>query len=185
MIREGRCFVTDLALAAPLGDMRPIDGPGFSAAPLPFGTVVEVRCLLPVAPGIAGLLPMQANHCRDDGAWRYIWSRPDAWLLCHDEPDAVPDPAFAAAQDEGTCGIIDVSHAWAVFRLAGGAVRDVLATGTPLDLRAAMFPSGRSARTICAGFSILLDHRDAHVRVFVDASFGAAFRAWLEAAVQS
>ncbi|WP_026758317.1 sarcosine oxidase subunit gamma [Sediminimonas qiaohouensis] len=55
-------------------------------------------------------------------------------------PPAAPALAEWAA-------LVDQSDAWAVARLEGAGVRDVLARLTPLDLREGQFKRGRTARS--------------------------------------
>ncbi|MDZ7709632.1 MAG: sarcosine oxidase subunit gamma [Roseovarius sp.] len=66
------------------------------------------------------------------------WFGLDLALLIGPEPDtALADHA----------ALTDQSDAWAVLRLDGPGARDVMARLTPLDLRAAVFGDGATART--------------------------------------
>lgn len=177
--------MAELDLAKPFGAPEAIMRPDFSATPLPYGTLLELRCAISTALDLAALLPRQPDHAQDHGTWRHIWMRPNGWLLHHEQPAMAPDPAFVAGQAASRCNITDISHGRCAIRLAGDAVRDVLSSGTPLDLRASTFGPGRCARTICAGFSILLDHRKTHMMLYADASLSAAIWAWLDEAAQS
>ena len=71
-----------------------------------------------------------------DGARRAVWTGPGQALVSGDLPD-LPH-----------CAVTDQSDAFAVVRLAGPEAEAVLARLVPIDLRAAAFPPGASARTL-------------------------------------
>lgn len=160
----------------------PIRAPGFTAEALDAGTLLEMRA---GAIGVLdGLLPMPPCTACDRADWRLIWTRPDARLLHHPTRDAELPAPLAAVRHDRRCAVADLSHARAFFRLSGPHVRDVLACGTPVDLRPRAFSSGRAVRTVCAGFPVLLDHRADHVLLMTDAPLAAALRDWLDAAAR-
>lgn len=72
---------------------------------------------------------------------RSVWFSQGQVLLMGPEPDATLAD-FAALTDQ--------SDAWAVVRIEGPGVMDVLARLVPLDLRAGHFKRGHTARTSCA-----------------------------------
>lgn len=95
--------------------------------------------------------------------------------------------AFASEQ----AVVTELGHSRTVLRLAGPAVREVLAKGLPVDLDAAVFPIGRFAQSAIAHISVLVqrlaDGADGEARfeVFVPRGFAVTFWEWLvEAAAE-
>jgi heterotetrameric sarcosine oxidase gamma subunit len=130
-----------------------------------------------------GCLPSEPGKTRDLGAWRACWLRPQGWLLV-DTPGATrARDMFREAANGEVCRLVDLSHSHCCIHIAGTSARELLACGTPLDLRPAAFGPGQCARTRCADFTILLDHRSAGIDVYVDVSLASAFWAWIEDAV--
>jgi sarcosine oxidase subunit gamma len=167
-------------------------------------TVLELRGLsATLAARYPGLLPTVPNRTISHDPWHALWLRPNAWLLSG--PPDIPDdarhrettdaangdaqserwPELTRAVEEGLCRVFDLSHARVCINLKGTATAAVLAKGTPLDLRAHRFPQGHSARTWCAGFTVVLDRVADGVDVYVDSSLALAFWDWLgDAAVE-
>lgn len=87
----------------------------------------------------AGLdLPGPNRTTGQDGA-RAVWTgRGQAMVL-----GAPVDPSLARH-----AALTDQSDAWAVFRLEGQGVEDVLARLTPLDLNPGLFKRGHAARSL-------------------------------------
>lgn len=76
---------------------------------------------------------------------RLIWSgRGQAFLV---------GPALSADLD-GLAAVTDQSDAWAVVRLEGARVAEVLARLVPVDLRAQSFRQGHTARTLLGHMSV-------------------------------
>jgi heterotetrameric sarcosine oxidase gamma subunit len=127
-----------------------------------------------------GLLPIQPNRSNAHDGWRAIWLRPNGWLLSRSAP--VGGGAWSEvlhAQLAGLCRITDVSHSRVCIALEGSGARVLLGKGTPLDLRPGRFAPGQCARTLCAVFSVLLDHTESGIDVYVDVPLASAFWEWL------
>ena len=127
-----------------------------------------------------GLLPIQPNRSNTHDTWRAIWLRPNGWLLSR--PAQVRGgngSELLQAQQAGLCRITDVSHSRVCIALEGSGAPELLGKGTPLDLRPGRFAPGQCARTSCAGFSILLDHLESGIDVYVDVPLASAFWEWL------
>ena len=92
--------------------------------------------------------PTRAAECPTDGSRRVVWAGPDDWFVIGPAglQEALAQQLRAAA-GERHCAVTDVSSGYAVLTLAGGAARDVLAQGCPLDLHPRLFAVGQSAGT--------------------------------------
>jgi len=86
-------------------------------------------------------------------------------------------PALPAEE----AAVTDLSHARTAVRLSGPAARPLLERGISLDLDPAALPPGAAVQTLCAHFDVTLLRRDLMVfDLYVPASYGEAFRAWLD-----
>jgi sarcosine oxidase subunit gamma len=130
-----------------------------------------------------GCLPDEPGRTRDLDGWRACWLRPDGWLLIDVPGAALARDAFLQVADSKLCRLLDLSHSLCCINFAGAAARELLACGTPLDLRPVLFGPGQCTRTRCAEFTVLLDHRADGIDVYVDISLAYAFWAWIEDAV--
>lgn len=83
------------------------------------------------------------------GAGRTVaWMSPDEILVVCARADAKGIVDAMNAGLDGTHHMVtDVSDARAVFRISGGAAREVLAKVCPVDLRPSMFKAGQFRRT--------------------------------------
>jgi heterotetrameric sarcosine oxidase gamma subunit len=131
-----------------------------------------------------GQLPAAPGRSLDHGTWRANWIRPDGWLLIAAPQAGDARDTFAAAAQRKLCRIVDLSHSLIGLSLRGAASRDVLARGTPLDLRPRAFGPGCCTRTRCADFTVLLEHRPEGIDVYVDTSLAQAFWDWITAAAE-
>lgn len=128
------------------------------------GQKKQVSDALKTALGLAYPAPNRALG-KDGG--RLVWSgAQQAFLL-----GPVPRPLKGAA-------MTDQSDAWAVMRLEGAAAEDVLARLVPVDLRAATFKRGHTARTMLFHMSCSI------TRVGANAFDIMVFRSMAKTAVQ-
>jgi sarcosine oxidase subunit gamma len=119
---------------------------------LEFDAQVTVRGEPPVAP----------NTCTDTE----LWLGPDEWLVLNGRE----------SDHEIAC---DVGANRVVYELAGPGARDVLASGTAIDLRE--LQPGRCAQTLLARAQVILQCTAADTfRIFVRPSFAPYLHAWLE-----
>jgi heterotetrameric sarcosine oxidase gamma subunit len=113
-----------------------------------------------------------------------LWHGPGQWLI-------VRAPAATQLADKlaGVCAedaaVVDLSHARSVLRFEGEGARDVLASGTGIDLRPAHFAPGACALTALGKIGALL-HALAPdtIDVYVPRSYAQAFAEWLEHAAR-
>jgi sarcosine oxidase, subunit gamma len=124
-------------------------------------------------------LPAAPGRSLDHGPWRANWIRPDGWLLIDALGTTGAGDAFEKAVQRKLCRLVDLSHGLVCISLRGADSRGLLAQGTPLDLRPRVFGPGSCARTRCADFTVLLEHRPDGLDVYVDCSLGQAFWNWI------
>jgi sarcosine oxidase subunit gamma len=75
---------------------------------------------------------------------RVIWAGQRTWLVA------------AEVKLDGLAAVTDQSDAWASLRIEGAGVEDVLARLVPIDLRATIFKSGHTARTMLAHMNVTI-----------------------------
>ena len=111
-----------------------------------------------------------------------LWLGPDHWLLAsrRQTASALIERCEAELADV-LHHAVDQSAAFAVLRVAGGDVRDVLAAGAALDFRQAGFPPGgcRPTRFAQVAAVIVATGTDAF-EIYVDRGYGRYLRDWLE-----
>jgi len=169
----------------PLGEQAPLVAHGLTARRLAPSTLIELRGNgAYVAAHLADVLPNAPNRSLDHGSWRALWLRPGGWLLIAEPGSPAPAETFASGVAQGECRLTDVSDAWAGISLGGSEARNILAKGTPLDLRPSRFAPGQCARTWCAGFTVLLDCREDAIDIRIEASMARGLWDWLEDAAQ-
>lgn len=105
--------------------------------------------------GAHGMAAPGAGRMTGRSGARALWFGQRMILLMGPAPDAAL-AEYAALSDQ--------SDGWAVLRLEGRGAQDVLARLTPLDLRAATFRRGHTARSECA-------HMAASISRFGDEAF--------------
>lgn len=135
--------MASLIAKTPLGGLLPVEIGGISAVEVDPGAVTFLQPLSGQAAAVskalkAGLgigLPEPGEALSGEGA-RMLWCGPGQALCLGVRPEV-----------EGAA-LIDQSDGWAVARVSGAGVRDVLARLTPLDLRPSVFCEGQTARTL-------------------------------------
>lgn len=100
------------------------------------GQVEALSAAMKAAHGMAYPAP---NRTTGKAGVRAVWFGHAQAILIGPEPD--PSLAKHAA-------VVDQSDAWAMVRLQGAGAEDVLARLVPIDLRAAQFRRGHTARTL-------------------------------------
>lgn len=126
-------------------------------------------------------LRLAAPSCAAGADPRSLCLGPDRWLLVSDSMTA---DAVIAACSEALTGVlhiaVDYSAGLAAIRLAGREARQVLATGTGIDLRPANFAPGSCCRTRLARIAavITVDATD-QFEIYVDRSYENYLTNWL------
>ncbi len=108
--------------------------------------------------GVLGVaLPLAANTMTGSNKKKMFWLGPNEWL-CHCPIDKVDKlivklrETLASTQS----AVTDVSDYTTVFELTGPHIREVLSSGTPLDIHSKLFAPGHCAQTAFSHASILL-----------------------------
>jgi heterotetrameric sarcosine oxidase gamma subunit len=153
--------------------------PGVTLAERRGGTRLHVECrgddaesVLKLADALGTALPAAGKAAEKNGR-RALWLGPARWLVTGGD---LPDLAAAAPE----AAINDVSSAKTVIRISGPASRDVLASGCPLDLDAAVFKPGMTASSLIGHYTVLIDCIDADTfDLYVARGFALSFWQWL------
>jgi sarcosine oxidase subunit gamma len=173
----------------PLDGAPPIGGPTLTVVALPRVAQVNVRgrdatpALVQAVTAALGVAPPVApNTTTSLGPRTVLWLGPGEWRVVGPPDDAAALVAALAGEvPRRLAGVVDVTDAYAVIRLAGPGARDVLAQGCPLDLHPRVFGPGRCAASLLAKTDVLIHQTDAaptyalHVRW----SHAAYLWAWL------
>lgn len=115
------------------------------------------------------------------------WVGPDGqWLLTTDSTGPSDLVAKLGRELDGLAAISDQTDAWAVLRLDGPRVFEILSEGVPVDLDARRFPPGGVACTRLAHLDIRLRHlhQPGGYELAVPRSNAGNLVGWLAHAVQ-
>ncbi len=122
-----------LVATDPFADGLPLEGAGVAVTAHDPGSMTLI--FAETGAQVGALAVPAPGDVSAEGAARLIWMGPGQALLT-----GAPPP-------EGHV-TVDQSDGWAVARITGEAGPTVLARLVPLDLRRAVFPAGRTARTL-------------------------------------
>jgi sarcosine oxidase subunit gamma len=146
-----------------------------------FGDAVATAARLSKHFGLA--ITPAPNRAISNGYLTVLWHGPGQWLIVR-APAATPladELARACGED---AAVVDLGHARSVLRFEGEGVRDVLATGTSIDLRPAHFAPGACALTALGKIGALLHAAaPATIDVYVARSYAQALIEWAEPAM--
>ena len=153
---------------------------------VPFLTQIDVR-LDPVVRGQSASVggfgtvgPATPNMSDRDGEREVLWLGPDEWLVV-----AAPGQAqrllaeLEYALDGVPHSVVDVSANRVMIDLSGPGMLDLLSKGCALDLHPSRWPNGACAQTMLARAQVILQRRDATMRIFVRPSFADYLVDWL------
>ncbi|MEM7171021.1 MAG: sarcosine oxidase subunit gamma family protein [Pseudomonadota bacterium] len=130
-------------------------------------------------------LPQATNSQLAEGPWVAMRVGPDHWMfLGENRVEQSLNEMIEGAVARSDLSIIEVSDAYEGFDLSGPEVLEVMAQGTPLDLRPAAFPEeGASFTSFFGRRVVLLRHREpTGFKVLVERSYGDYLKACLETA---
>lgn len=111
------------------------------------------------AAGAAFGLPLPEQACRASllGQRAALWLGPDEHLLIGPAADTrALDAELGAALADVAHSLVDVSHRQIAFEVSGPQAADILNSGCPLDLDAAVFPPRMCTRTLFGKADIIL-----------------------------
>lgn len=132
-------------------------------------------------------LPTDAGRTVRSATVRIVWAGPDDWFVLGPAGDA---DTLATRLRDAVGGlhaaVTDVGSGYAVLRLAGAPVRDVLAQGCPLDLHPRAFGDTQAAGTHFFKASVWLwrGHGDNSLELLVRSSFRGYVALMLERATR-
>jgi sarcosine oxidase subunit gamma len=107
-------------------------------------------------------LPEEACRAHAEGGRAALWLGPDEQLLLAPAGEAERIQAELGAALQGVAhSLVDVSQRQQALALSGPRVRDLLASGCPLDLDPESFPVGMCVRTLFAKAEVVLWRRSA------------------------
>jgi sarcosine oxidase subunit gamma len=128
-----------------------------------------------------GARPGQVNLVTTAGGTQVMALAPDEWLVVG---PADADALEAAVRSHGGV-IVDVSAHRTVLELTGSGVRDLLASGTSVDLHPRAFAAGQCRQTTLARVDVIIARVDEDTyRVFVRTSFARYLADWLTDALE-
>lgn len=106
-----------------------------------------------------GLKLAEARRWTEAGELVCIWLGPDHWQIEREGTHDLARMLAVAAGPHG--GVIDVTDARAVLRIAGSASRSILSRLLPLDLHPRAFGPHHAASTLAAHISVQIRQIDA------------------------
>lgn len=126
-------------------------------------------------------LRLAAPSCATGVDPRSLWLGPDRWLLVSGSMTA---DAVIASCNRALNGVlhnaVDYSAGLAVLRLAGRGARQLLATGTGIDLRPAHFPADGCCRTRLAQIAaVIAVDASEQFEIYVDRCYETYLTNWL------
>ena len=149
-------------------------------AEVAFLTQVDVRVEPPAPGGIGATEPLAPNLSERDGDRETLWLGPDERLVV--APPETTDRLLAEIEHslaEVHHRAVDVSANRAVLDLGGTRLLDLLSKGCSLDLHPSVWANGSCAQTLLAKVQVILQRREAQVRIFVRPSFADYVVDWL------
>lgn len=123
--------------------------------------IVQLRVrdhTLGVLPGGSDLsLPTEAGTATESDGLVALWTGPGCWLLVAPGRDGEAwERELGEALAGQSCALNDLSHGRCVIRIAGPAVRDVLAAGCAVDTEACAFRAGSCRATNLGPFAVVV-----------------------------
>lgn len=167
-----------LGEGAPRGALIAVAAPPSGQAILR-GRIDDAEFAMAAAAALGAPLPDATNRVGRTGPLAVFRLGPDYWLAVH-ETDA--DFGRRLEEIEGLRAL-DASSSRARVRIKGAAVRDLLAVGAEIDLRAGAFPASAFAQTTVGNATAILHATaEGEFMVYVARSFADSWRLWLEEA---
>jgi sarcosine oxidase, subunit gamma len=144
----------------------------------PFVTLLTLRgdgsAFGVAAQRVLGVALPKASGARVTAGERAVWwMGPDEWLIQSTQDMAADlEHALREALDGQHYAVVDVSSGYTVFDISGTHVREVLASGCPLDLHRRVFADGQCASShfFKAGITLCRDGDD-HFQIIARRSF--------------
>jgi sarcosine oxidase subunit gamma len=152
-----------------LEDVARATSGGLAIIEVAFLAQIDVRVDEAVARAAALPVPFAPNTVLRHELRAALWLGPDEWLVTG---PAGAQASLSAELEAALAGehrsIVDVSANRAVLDLSGGLVRDVLASGCPIDLHPRAWEPGVCAQTLFDRTQVLLEQLAGEtVRIYV------------------
>jgi sarcosine oxidase, subunit gamma len=113
-----------------------------------------------------------------------IWLGPDEWLLVDGGELSAVERQLAATTAPFGGTVVDVSAHRTLLELQGPRVRELLASGTSVDLHPRAFPVGGAVQTLLARVDVIIGRGGPDIwHVAVRASFARYLADWLKDAL--
>jgi methylglutamate dehydrogenase subunit D len=131
---------------------------------------------LPMTPSLA-----ETSGSSSHGELRFIWAGPGRWLASTSAQSAAAFEATLRHELSGLASVTGQTDGRCVFRVGGPRIREVLATGIPIDIDPRVFGPGDSALTLVGHINVhfwQLDPSPAY-EFAVSRSVAASFCQWL------
>lgn len=152
-------------------------------------TVIDLRADAGAATALAGVLgvalPTTGPGSAETGDLAVLRLAPDRWLVRAPlSAEASLAARLARAGDGGHAMVTVLSDAFALFRLRGAGVRDLLAQGVAIDLDVGVFVPGSATRCALAKTSVVLHlHAGAETwDLYVESPLQDYLAHWLQSA---
>ena len=155
---------------------------------LPFLTQINLRVdpsettMMPILADVLGFaLPVAPNTTASTGDRRALWLGPDEWLVVGDQDQGKTiEQSLRDVLAGAAASIVDVSANRAVLQIQGGRARELLASGTPIDLHPRVFVLGRCAQTLVAKAQVLIERSDKDAfHLYLRSSYASYSADWL------
>ena len=155
---------------------------------LPFLTQINLRVdpsettMMPILADVLGFaLPVAPNTTASTGDRRALWLCPDEWLVVGDQDQGKTiEQSLRDVLAGAAASIVDVSANRAVLQIQGGRARELLASGTPIDLHPRVFVLGRCAQTLVAKAQVLIERSDKDAfHLYLRSSYASYSADWL------
>jgi len=131
-----------------------------------------------------GVTPPTGPGCAAKGGVTLVSSGPGVWLAMQDAADA----GFASELGEeltGLASVSDQSGGYALLRISGARVRELLQRGASIDLHPDAFGPGSAAATVIAHIGVIFWQVDTDgYDIALFRSFASSFWHWLETTVE-
>lgn len=144
-------------------------------------TMVMLKVTLGAAAEAAARLHLAPPLLRSRGEVESYWYGPDCWILASDDQAANDLVEICNdALDDVLHSAVDCTSALTIFRLSGSDARDVLASGTGIDLRSNKFKADSCYRTRLAGVTaFIVANGEDKFELMIDRSYAGYLKEWL------
>ena len=144
-------------------------------------SIVMLKVALGAAEDAVNRMHLAAPLKAVEGDPASYWYGPDCWYLSSETETATEIVEECRGKLDGVLyNAVDYSASLAKFRLSGDGAREVLASGTGIDLRQSKLAARTCMQTRLAGILAMITViGDSDFEIFVDRSYANYFEKWL------